>query len=146
MTDRYFEDVEREIDGVGGVLDGEAFRNHERVTEKPNPAGHGYDFECTCGACNGPARVTITWPEIIVASVPGALPTNPENGQPWVYHAGVLYPSVFCPYCSQRLVIKITPDRCNRFLRAGESMGVINPHAVEAKRQETMRVLASRRR
>jgi hypothetical protein len=142
---QHFQDVESEIDETRGVLDGGAFKNHERVIEKPNKQGAGYDFRCNCGNCNRQSDVTIPWSELIVASV-RQLPCDEATGTAWITQNGYMYPPVTCQACGQLLSVPITPDKAERFLKAGISSGAIRMEQVAQGQQATLRQAASLRR
>lgn len=138
-------DDDSDLDTSGGVLSGDAMSEFEKVREKVSPQGIGYDFITNCQNCNTPLAVTIPWAELIVASVPGGVPLNQENGQPWQIFKGFLYPSVFCR-CGTIISLPLTPDKCERFVLTGIRMGKLNPAQVDQMRQNVQARLQQYRR
>ena len=136
MADDPFGDVQKDIQGTRGVLDGDAFRGQERVDEKVSPSGEGYDFVVKCQHCGRPYTVTIPWSELTVASV-GALPADERTGVPWVSQGGFMFPQVRCS-CQTALLIPITPDKAQRFLQTGISMRLVDPQRVGALQQQVL--------
>ncbi len=116
-----FSDVEQDIAGTRGVLDGDAFRDQERIVEKVNPQGVGFDCQVKCSHCGRPAVVTIPWPELMVAAM-SVLPADMDTNLSWVAHQGYMYPPVRCG-CNQPLHVPINPDKAKRFLETGLKMG-----------------------
>lgn len=136
-----FGDVDHDIAGTRGVLGGDAFDQQERVIEKLNPQRIGFDFQCRCQSCGRPSVVTLTWPEILVASC-GRVPADSDTGQPWVSHDGKLYPPVRCTGCAGGLFIPMTPDKAMRLVETGikaQHLQQHGPKGTDAYRAALMR-------
>lgn len=133
MRDQPFSDVEHDINIARGVLDGDAYRDQERVIERLSDDHRGFDFQCKCQNCGKPAVVSIYWPELVVAGM-GVLPLDMNSNQPWAAHQGFMYPPVRCG-CGSMLPVPITPDKANRFIETGVKMQCLSAQQVGQMRQ-----------
>jgi hypothetical protein len=133
----HFDDVEDELGKINGVLDSDALRNQERIIEKLNPQGIGYDFHANCQNCNRQNSVTLTWPEIIVASA-GLLPVDEHSRRPWIAGRGAMFPPIGCAACGEQLLVPVTPDKAERYLRAGMAAKFLTPEQVNSGRMSAM--------
>ncbi len=141
-----FSDVEGDIDGHRGVLDSDAFTNHEKVTDKIDPSGAGWSFKCNCQHCNRPSIITVPWPELIVCSV-GVQPLDMDSRRPWIVQNGFMYPPVTCGSCGNLLtMVGITPHKAQRCLAAGVQAGKIQGSYVQQQQQATLQQAAHLRR
>ena len=139
-----FGDVEEQIDQTRGVLDDEAMRRFDRVVERANPQGEGFDFHVHCTNCGSRNTITLKWPELIVAGC-GLVPVDVDSGIPWVSQGGFLYPPVVCG-CHTNLIVPLTPDKANRFIQTGISMRRLDPNQVEQHRRAAIARAQSQRR
>lgn len=142
--DNPFGDVDDEIANRGGVLQGQAYAARERIDEKPNGNGEGFDFTVNCTNCSGRYVVTIGWPELIVASC-GATPLDADSQRPWAFKEGFLYPPIGCS-CGTPLSVPITPDKAQRMIKTGIRMNVLNPQTAEQARLHTLQQMQRMRR
>lgn len=136
MAQHDFQDAEPDIANARGVLDSDAFRNQEKVTERINSDKQGYDFQVQCGSCGKSHVVMIPWPELIVAGL-RIVPADMHSNLPWQEKGGFMYPPVRCG-CNYPLFVPITPDKANRFVNTGISLQHLTEQGVQQYRQQTL--------
>ena len=138
-----FGDVERDL-ARRGVLDGEGWTTQEKIDEKLNTQGQGWDFVCHCQNCSQKVCVTLPWIELATAGM-GLTPMDFETGTPWAYRNGFLYPPILCA-CQSPIHVPITPEKANRLIETGVNARVVSPQAIQQARVRVQQMSQAGRR
>jgi hypothetical protein len=114
---------------MGGVLGGAGMDEIGKLSDKIDPSGQGWIFECHCQRCGQEAQVIVSWPELIQASE-RLVPVD-QHGTAWRMHEGKLFPPAYCACnAGTPLPVFLVPDKAMRCVRAGLSAGVISQQQV----------------
>lgn len=138
-----FGDVDREL-GRRGVLDGEGWTTQEKIEEKLNVQGLGYDFICHCQNCSQKVCVMLPWIELVPASM-GLTPVDGDSGTPWVYRNGYLYPPIVCG-CQSPIHVPITPEKAARCIETGIKARAVSPQAIQQTQLRVQQMAGAGRR
>jgi hypothetical protein len=136
MAEDYFADVRGSKDVRGhGVLDGDAIHEQSTATVAMSPDHKGMTYACACQDCGRPHHIHVTWMEFLYGGMK-QIPVDPYTRRPWIYEAnyGGFHPNVGCTGCGKAIMLIVTPDECDRHVKAGLSAGVITPDQVNQVR------------
>lgn len=122
-----FEDIDPAKFGFGS-LGGDGVEDHYGADVQQNQNGGGMHIDVHCQHCGQKTRVDFTWDELIIASMK-MVPA--QFG--WVYNEqhGRLSPNVGCVSCKEWLPVLLTPDECERWVRAGIAAQKIDPERIK---------------
>lgn len=136
-----FQNDEDVIDNAQGVLGGDGFREFESIKEKmtKNPTAGGpplgYTFMLHCLGCSNQNAVSISWLELVDLAG-GAVPLDPDSRRPWLFHQGKATPPISCGHCAKQIFLYMTPDQCQRYVRAGIQVGGVDQNYVMQRTQQ----------
>lgn len=142
-----FQNDQEVIDNAQGVLGGDGFREFETIKEKMTPGQgtqppSGYTFILHCLNCSNNNAVSIGWVELVDVAG-GAVPVDPDTGHRWRFNAGKATPQIWCAHCRKEIFVYLTPDQCQRYVRAGIQAGALDQTYVAQRTQAIRQQMAA---
>lgn len=97
-----------------GALGGAGAEQHYQARAELDPNRQGVWYGVACDNCGQPNKVLIEWGEFIY----GANRVVPPG---WAHEQriGAMHPNAACKQCRALILLAITPDECQRQLKAG---------------------------
>lgn len=133
-----FSDVRHQLSGFG-MLGGAGAEEHYSARTKMQPDGMAFHVYCDrCGATND---LIISWDEFIYG-MNRAMPPG------WTHdrrHGG-LVPNAGCYNCRDHLMVQLTPDECQRHLKAGEQANHVTRGRIQQLSQQIQQQMAGYRK
>jgi len=135
-----FQNDQEVIDNAQGVLAGDGFRDFETIREKMTPGQNGqpppgYTFTLHCLGCANQNAVSVSWLELVDLAA-GAVPIDPDSRRPWIFHQGKTTPPITCGHCAKQIYLYMTPDQCQRYVKAGVQAGGVSEAYIAQRVQQ----------
>lgn len=124
-----FQDVDLSSFGFG-ALGGQGADEHHQAKARLDNQRQGVWYTVNCDNCGQPNGILVSWDEFVY----GANRLVPPG---WVHEPAIggMHPNVGCNQCRAILLVAITPDECQRQIKAGVMANHIQEQQVAAMSQ-----------